>query len=136
MMASSNGWIGVDLDGTLALWGPEYFGPGHNETVTAIGAPVPRMVKRIQYWRAQGIEVRIVTARVGVYGDVYGVGFADRQRVMIETWCKQHIGEVLPVTASKDFDMMELWDDRCVQVLLNTGLSLQEYNDLGFQRTR
>lgn len=132
-MASSNGWIGMDLDGTLAMWGE-----GYNETVMAIGAPIPRMVKRIQYWRSQGIEVRIVTARVGMCGAV-GEGlddaeFAERQRRLIETWCLEHIGEILPVTASKDFQMMELWDDRCVQVLPNTGLSLQEYNDLGLPR--
>lgn len=124
-MASSNGWIGVDLDGTLALWEP-----GH--TIADIGAPIPRMVKRVQYWRSQDIEVRIMTARI-YHG--HDAKFIEEQRALIEAWCLEHIGEVLPVTASKDFDMMELWDDRCVQVLMNTGLSLQEYNDLGFSLT-
>lgn len=39
----------------------------------------------------------------------------------IEEWCRKHIGEVLPVVCTKDFGMVELWDDRCVQVIPNTG---------------
>lgn len=31
------------------------------------------------------------------------------------------IGRELPVTATKDFAMIELWDDRAVQVRMNTG---------------
>ena len=31
-------------------------------------------------------------------------------------------GEVLPVTNCKDFGMIELWDDRAVQVVFNTGI--------------
>jgi hypothetical protein len=34
-----NGWIGVDLDGTLAFY-DEWIGPEH------IGAPIPGMVDR------------------------------------------------------------------------------------------
>jgi hypothetical protein len=39
----------------------------------------------------------------------------------IEAWCVEHIGVVLPVTNVKDFGMIELWDDRAVQVVPNTG---------------
>ena len=53
----SNGWIGVDLDGTVALYDKWV----HH---THIGNPIEAMVKRIKNWRAQGHEVRIFTARV------------------------------------------------------------------------
>ncbi len=39
----------------------------------------------------------------------------------IQAWCLEHVGEVLPVTPAKDYDMVELWDDRAVQVIPNTG---------------
>jgi hypothetical protein len=43
------------------------------------------------------------------------------QRSMIRAWCAIHLGRKLPVTASKDFMMAELWDDRAVAVEPNTG---------------
>ena len=55
--SNGRGWIGVDLDGTLAYYdgwkGPE-----------AIGEPIPRMVDRVLGWVNEGREVRILTARV------------------------------------------------------------------------
>ncbi len=51
------GWIGVDLDGTLA----EYHGWVSEQH---IGAPVPVMVERAKAWVARGVEVRIFTARI------------------------------------------------------------------------
>ena len=39
----------------------------------------------------------------------------------IQAWCLEHVGEVLPVTPAKDYDRVELWDDRAVQVIPNTG---------------
>jgi hypothetical protein len=115
-----SGWIGVDLDGTLAKYGSWNNGQ--------IGEPIPAMVERVKAWLAQGVEVRIFTARVG-FGAGYSAesgrsddkAFADEQRVLIEAWCEEHIGQRLRVTAVKDFAMMELWDDRAVQVIANTG---------------
>lgn len=101
------GWIGVDLDGTLAVYG-EWQGADH------IGAPVPLMVDRINEWLARGVEVRIFTARVAFDAD-------GSVRKIIEDWCLAHIGRVLPVTNVKDYGMVELWDDRCVRVIPNTG---------------
>lgn len=112
-----SGWIGVDLDGTLA----DYSGW---KGATHIGAPVPAMVARVKRWLAEGHEVRIFTARVTEAGTLVG----DRSRESttevrqhIELWCKEHIGVVLPVTNVKDFGMVELWDDRAVRVVANTG---------------
>ncbi len=104
----SAGWIGVDLDGTLATYGT-WQGPTH------VGEPVGPMVDRVKRWLAEGRDVRIFTARVGVRRgpDVVAA---------IEDWCLEHLGRVLPITATKDYDMVELWDDRCVQVVPNTGM--------------
>lgn len=102
-----SGWIGVDLDGTLA----EY---GGWKGADNIGAPIPAMVARVLEWHNGGREVRIFTARVAHDED----GSA---RAGIERWCEEHLGRVLPVTNAKDYGMIELWDDRCVQVEINTG---------------
>ncbi len=123
---SGGGWIGVDLDGTLA----EYSGwKGAGE----IGAPVRAMVERVKAWRAQGREVRIFTARIWPYTGVLRpdnampVQEGERWQQAFEaacaiaTWCREHLGEVLPVTCVKDYGMVELYDDRAVQVRPNTG---------------
>ena len=103
-----SGWIGVDLDGTLA----EYNGwvsPSH------IGPPVHKMLDRVKKWRLDGYEVRIFTARIS------DLDQARDARKAIEQWCLKFVGEILPITNEKDYGMIELWDDRCVQVVPNTG---------------
>lgn len=108
-------WIGVDLDGTLA----EY-----HEWSMRIGKPIPLMAERVKAWLAQGIEVRIVTARVGrpEPGRVLDTPEKIEEiRKTIENWCERHLGQRLKVTNEKDFGMLELWDDRAIQVESNTG---------------
>lgn len=106
-MGNHKGWIGVDLDGTLAMY-DGWKGENH------IGDPVVEMVARVQRWINDGIEVRIFTARVS--NDPSG-----KIAKLIEDWCLENIGEVIPVTNAKDYGMYELWDDRAVQVIPNTG---------------
>lgn len=110
-LAKRSGWIGVDLDGTLAHY------DGFVDETT-IGPPIPLMVERVKHWIAEGLQVRIFTARVGG-----GRNDPDRGRIIeaIKNWCLEHIGTKLPVVCCKDYDMIELWDDRCVQVIPNTG---------------
>ena len=105
---ASKGWIGVDLDGTLAQYNG-WVSPGH------IGPPVPLMVARVKKWLLAGMDVRIFTARVSQASDEQAV------RRNIEAWCAKYIGKVLPITNVKDYAMVELWDDRAVQVEHNTG---------------
>lgn len=137
---STKGWIGVDLDGTLA----EY----HGWTDGEIGKPIPTMVARVKRWLADGKDVRIFTARISPFGRprcttaqcdgrVHLEGgwgerlvecpatkrVMDEQKDLILTWCVAHIGQELPMTFAKDFAMVELWDDRCVAVENNTGRS-------------
>jgi hypothetical protein len=117
MVTQMHGWIGVDLDGTLAHY-DDWEGIEH------IGAPIGPMVKRVRAWLEQGIEVRIFTARVGGSPEQ-----AATARPYIERWCREHLGEVVPITATKDFGMYELWDDRAVQVECNTGRRMDNEPD-------
>ena len=92
-------WIGVDLDGTLAkhdLWISKHH----------IGKPVPQMMKRVKMWIDRGIRVKIVTARASEADGIPPV----------KSWLKKQGLPELEVTNQKDFSMIELWDDRAVQV--------------------
>ncbi len=120
-----SGWIGVDLDGTLA----RYDGWKDGE----IGEPVPAMVERVKQWLAEGKEVKIFTARVSVKGgySLESHSFADEnfrleQLQKIRQWCIENIGQALDVTCIKDFSMISLYDDRCIQVEMNTGRLIQD----------
>ena len=120
----NKGYINVDLDGTLA----KYEGPVNT---FKIGDPIPEMVRRVRHWLFAGIPVKIFTARVdrgeiaranglspeicAYYNDVKAI------RTMIEDWTEEHIGERMEVTNKKDFNMLELWDDRAHKVEFNTG---------------
>jgi hypothetical protein len=119
-----NGWVGVDLDGTLA----EYHGYDPRDPLM-IGRPIPRMVKLVKRLLKKGVTVKIFTARVdgGVYASDFGPE-AKKQyrnvrlvRMSIQDWCHIHIGERLEVTNVKDARMIKLYDDRAVQVEMNTG---------------
>jgi hypothetical protein len=107
----TNGWIGVDFDGTLA---------------TDEGSrPIPAMVERVKRWLSVGIEVRIVTARVS---ENCGMRNLPLERKLVEDWCLLHIGQKLKVTCEKDFNMYQLWDDRAVQVIKDTGIRVGDVN--------
>ncbi len=103
-----SGWIGVDLDGTLAFY-DKWEGPEH------IGSPIKVMVDRVKGWLAEGKEVRIFTARVSDPAEELVA------RKAIATWSLNVFGQVLKVTCSKDYGMVMLYDDRCTQVIHNTG---------------
>ena len=107
-----NDWIGVDLDGTLA----EYHGW---KGMHHIGKPIKPMCDRVRAWLAEGIEVRVFTARVS--GGYKENGPLWRVCEPIEAFCMQEFGVELRITNVKDFHMAELWDDRAVQVVFNTG---------------
>ena len=97
-------WIGVDLDGTLAkhdLWVSKHH----------IGKPIPQMLKRVKMWVERGIRVKIVTARASEPDGIPPV----------KSWLKKQGLPDLEVTNEKDFAMIELWDDRAIQVIPNTG---------------
>ena len=97
------GWYGTDFDGTLAY----HSGGDTNE----LGEPIPLMLARVKQWLKEGKEVRIVTARACFPFMI----------LQVNAWCKKHGLGNLKVTNQKDFQMIELWDDRAVQIIPNTG---------------
>lgn len=111
----SGEWIGVDLDGTLALYehGRSY-DPKH------VGDPIPAMLRRVKRWIAEGRRVKILTARAAT------TSYQEHIEVVgtIQSWCVKHGLPALEVTAQKDYLMLELWDDRAVTVEANTGRKL------------
>lgn len=102
-------WIGVDLDGTLAHY-------EHWQGTDVIGTPIEPMVKRVKDWLAEGTIVKIFTARA-CHPDPEVIEHVQR-------WTEQVFGVRLEVTCKKDFGMIQLWDDRCVQVIPNTGMAI------------
>lgn len=116
------GWIGVDFDGTLARY--------DGWQGTKLGEPIRPMLDRVKKWLADGQEVRIMTARVSSRNETNrlkngeSMWEAEAHREAIQDWTFKYLGHRLEVTAEKDFEMIELWDDRAVQVEKNTGVDL------------
>lgn len=114
----STGWIGVDFDGTLAHY-EKWGGPAE------LGEPIWPMVERVKVWLAEGRDVRIFTARASVPEDaedkVARTLEVIEARTAIRRWCLKYIGRELLITNVKDLNMIELYDDRAVQVEMNTG---------------
>lgn len=103
-----SGWIGCDLDGTLA----KYAAGSYDHT--KIGEIVPEMKLHVMRALAKGFDVKIFTARVSG---------PDRQETinMIQDWLVENGLPRLEVTNVKDYAMIEIWDDRARQVVMNTG---------------
>ncbi len=120
------GWIGIDLDGTLAV---EVVGG----KATEIGAPVPAMVNLVKSLLAQGEEVRIFTAGVDGGTEAHLAGYdngheyADVEsiREAIQRWSEIHVGQRLAVTNIKTCAMKAYFDDRAVQVIKNLGVVVE-----------
>jgi hypothetical protein len=94
---SNYGWIGVDFDGTLA---------------TRKGMrPIEPMMARVRGWLASGKEVRIFTTRAD------DKALSDEVRQFL----KDNNLPPLQITNIKSYDMDTIWDDRCVQVIPDTG---------------
>jgi len=104
---NGDGWIGVDLDGTLAYY-DEFRGNDH------VGDPIQPMVQRVQQWLAEGRDVRIFTAR--------------QPHPAIRKFSHDNFGKILPITNTKDSHMVALYDDRAVGVRRNEGEPFSEDN--------
>ncbi len=110
----------VDLDGVLAYAADTHYVPGW------IGPPILAMVERVKAWRAEGIQVRIFTARISIDGDDERRRFIWKEYSAIEAWCLEHLGEVLPITCEKSWRTARIYDDRAIAVERNTGRLLSE----------
>ena len=102
--SKEKGWIGVDLDGTLAFHDA-------GSPMIKIGDPVPLMLKRVQAMIKQGHRVKIFTARAQ----------DSEQILLIRKWLLKNGLPSLEITNIKDYNMIKLFDDRAVQVEPNTG---------------
>ncbi len=116
------GWIGVDLDGTLFEY---HQWVGWNvwdiRIVTArVGLPI----------RKHGADVLHVCDEPTSFCRVTGQKFSDRDMILaISEHCIKHLEFVLPVQCYKDVHMTELWDDRAVQMVPNTGITLADEHE-------
>jgi len=121
-------WIGVDLDATLAHY-DDWHGIDH------IGPPIKAMQTRVKQWLSEGKPVRILTARVGPqHHDVPHT--IEEITHHIEQWCLKHLGQILPVTCQKDYNMVAFYDDRCMQVIPNEGTCVvDDFNQRLIDRT-
>ena len=100
-------WIGVDLDGTLAFH-DQMSHPDH------IGKPIDAMLKRVNDWISEGKRIKIMTARASL----------PEQIPLVKEWLNNNNLPDLEVTNEKDFMMIELWDDRAIQVIPNKGIPI------------
>lgn len=117
MTKRSEGWVGFDLDGTLAVY-DGWKGPEH------IGEPIGPMVDYVKELLAAGVEVKIVTARASISRMIADEEMYNRVISSVRQWCLKHLGQRLEVTSEKDFSMVMLFDDRTVTVEKNTGRAL------------
>ncbi len=115
------GWIGVDLDGTLAHY-DKFVAVDH------IGEPIPAMLEFVKRLLDEGEDVRIFTARISPATLVYNKASkeeADEELNKVVTaivvWCHTNLGRFLPIAHSKDFMMKALYDDRAIQIVPNEG---------------
>ncbi len=108
-MSSNEPWIGVDFDGTLALY-DTWKGAEH------AGMPIKLMVSRVKNWLALGKKVKIFTARADENLPDYATNIKT-----IQEWCFQVFGQVLEITNKKDMAMTQLWDSHAIQLIENTG---------------
>lgn len=67
---------------------------------------------------SKGINVKVFTARVARDQSEKDL---ERAHDAIARWTKLHLGRALEATAEKDWNMIEYYDDRAIQVEYNTG---------------
>lgn len=95
-------WIGFDFDGVLSM--PD---PSKPYTLDQLGLPVPELVALAKEFLAAGITVKVFTARA-----------ADAEMIpKIQDWTEQNGLGRLPVTNTKDYEMLRYYDDRAIQVV-------------------
>lgn len=112
--------VAVDFDATLSHY-------EHFEGPEVLGPPIPEMVKKIKQLLADGVPVVIFSARVNPSdANADDAMSATLSYVAIANWCQKVFGQVLPITHEKSRHFTEIWDDRAVQVVPNTGVFVAE----------
>lgn len=108
-------WVGFDFDGTLNVYSRGQF--------PRVGPAIEPMCDLVRAYLAEGVEVRIVTARAHHTGPNGSIGPGELETLLgpVTEFCEREFGRALPITSSKDFEMCWLYDDRAVTVETNTG---------------
>lgn len=111
----SIGKVLFDLDGTLAIY-KGWKGERH------IGEPIPAMIQIVKEKLAAGYVCEVFTARMSDPDPKC------RQEVAqaVSQWTLKHIGVALNTTCTKDFSVVEIYDDRAKQVIFNTGVLVED----------
>jgi len=107
MRDNNQGWIGVDLDGTMAV-------DDGIKDENHVGEPIEPMVRQVRKWLMEGRDVRIFTAR--------------RPHPVIRKFSKDNFGKILPITNIKDHNMQAMVDDRAVAIKRNEGEPFSDDN--------
>ena len=108
--------IAVDWDGTLVTY-DGYKGP------LIYGAPISKMVVRIQHWIDDGHEVMIFTSRVS---SEHSPETIKQESDTIQFALRDMGLPPLEITANKYARINEFWDDRGVRVERNTGIRCED----------
>lgn len=133
---AGQGWYGFDLDGTLAVY-------DHWRGIDHIGAPVAKTVRLMKRMHEDRLRVKILTARVSprTNPETMANPYLENRwciespddmpwalnpkvwtaREFVQDWCWRVLGFVPEITHEKDHLMLNLFDDRVVQVEPNTG---------------
>lgn len=106
-------WIGFDFDGTLARTD----NPGHFQPPYPLGEPFPEMLNAAKSLIAQGVTVKIFTARACEAASI----------PIVQQWAAKHGLGLIEVTNVKDFHLIRFYDDRAVPFPLPEE---QKYNAL------
>ena len=121
------GWIGVDMDGTLFEYTEWTKWNEFGRLIVPMGERVIRWVKE------ERKDVRIFTARMPLPQDeeieqtCYKTGEKFNGVMMkkaIADHCERELGFRLRAQCYKDLHCIEIWDDRAVGVVANTGQTL------------
>jgi hypothetical protein len=110
-------WIGCDFDATLAKY-DTWRGASHT------GDPVPLMLRKVKRLLDAGEHVKIFTARVHPQVHPQDGQKAEEARRAIERWCRRHLGQTLEVTHEKDRYLVQIYDDKAVGIIPNTGIEV------------
>ena len=121
------GWVGFDLDGTLATY-DGWKGWDH------IGDPIQKTVDLAKSIMDQGVEVKILTARASAVSRALNNLSFEQVEAVIQAWTEKHIGAKLSVVTEKDCNMYFFVDDSAVQVEKNTGVILGKLLPIGDEK--
>ena len=110
-------WYGFDIDGTIA---------DNSLHSWIIDKPIKPMVALMKRLHKQGMDVRILSGRLGDYPSDEEIPQSVRQHIW--AWCDVHLGFRPRLTGRKDSLMEALYDDRAKQVVCNKGFCYEDIN--------